>query len=74
MSAFGVSLGDAQKDLAELKSKLGGFIEKSPSPALPDWSYKPAQTTDAYLLQIAKSAGVELATFDTGIPGAKLIR
>ena len=74
MAAYGVSLADAQKDLAEIKQKLGGFIEKSPAPHLPAWSSQFTKTTDAYLLQLAKSAGLELATFDTGIPGATLIK
>lgn len=74
MAAYGVSLADAQKDLAEIKQKLGGFIEKTPAPILPAWSAHAAKTTDAYLLQLAKSAGLELATFDTGIPGAVLIK
>lgn len=74
MAAYHVSLADAQKDLAEIKHKLGGFIEKNPSPHLPAWSGQAAKTTDAYLLQLAKSAGLELATFDTGIPGAILIK
>jgi len=68
------SLADAQKDLAEIKHKLGGFIEKSPSPIFLVWSAHAAKTTDAYLLQLAKSAGLELATFDSGIPGATLIK
>jgi predicted nucleic acid-binding protein len=74
MAAFGVSLPDAQKDLAELKTKIRGFVEKNPSPILPPWSTHAGQTTDAYLLQLAKSAALDLATFDTGIPGAVLIK
>jgi predicted nucleic acid-binding protein len=73
MAAYGVSLTDAQKDLVEIKLKLGGYVEKNPSPSLPAWSAHAARTTDAYLLQLAKSAGLELATFDAGIPGAHLI-
>ena len=74
MAAFGVSLPDAQKDLAELKKKIGGFVQNAPSPILPPWSTHAAQTTDAYLVQLAKSVGLDLATFDTGIPGAVLIK
>lgn len=74
MAVFGVSPTEAQKDLADLRSKIKSFVEKAPSPTLPAWSTSAAKTTDAYLLQIAKSAGLELATFDTGIPGATLIK
>jgi hypothetical protein len=74
MSAYDVSLAEAQKDLAELKTKLGRFIEKCPAPTLPAWSGTSGRTTDAYLMQIAKSAAMELATFDTGIPGATVIK
>jgi len=73
MAAFGVSLADAQKDLADLKAKLGGFVEKNPAPKLPAWSTSAPKTTDGYLLQLAKSAALDLATLDTGIPGAELI-
>jgi hypothetical protein len=37
------------------------------------WCRKGAQTSDAYLAQIAASAGLTLATFDIGIPGSHLI-
>jgi len=74
MAAFGVSLADAQKDLAELKSKIAGFVEKAPTPSLPAWSNHAAKTTDAYLVQLARSASLELATFDAGIPGAVIIK
>ena len=45
MAAFGVSLADAQKDLADLKAKLGGFVEKNPAPKLPAWSTSAPKTT-----------------------------
>jgi len=73
MAAFGVSLADAQKDLADLKGKIAGFVEKCPSPFLPVDTPTAAKTTDAYLMQLAKAAGIQLATFDTGIAGAILI-
>lgn len=73
MVAFGVSLADAQSDLADLKGTISHFVEKAPSPSLPDWSTNAAKTTDAYLIQLAQTAGLQLATFDRGIPGAVLI-
>jgi uncharacterized protein len=40
---------------------------------LPNWVRSSGQTTDGHLLELAKSAGAELATFDAKIPGAFLI-
>ncbi len=40
---------------------------------LPAWVRKSAQTTDGYLLALAKSHGAYLATLDRFIPGAVLI-
>lgn len=68
MQAFGYSLSEAQSALAEMKRAAGGFVKIAPSPKLPAWSASAAQTSDAYLMQIAKSAGLTLATFDTGVP------
>lgn len=74
MQVFHLSLADAQTALVDIKRQAGGFIGTAPSPKLPTWSTKPHQTSDAYLTQVAASAGLTLATFDTGIPGATLIR
>ena len=41
--------------------------------AWPPWCQGAARTTDAHLLALAGSHQVELATLDTGIPGAYLI-
>jgi hypothetical protein len=41
--------------------------------SLPAWTKTPKQTTDGYLLQLAKSNGAALATFDRKIPGASYI-
>jgi hypothetical protein len=70
MAAYGFSLESAQKALTEMKKHAGGFIAGAPSPRLGSWAAKPAQTSDAYLSQIAAANGLSLATFDTGIPGA----
>ena len=74
MQAFGDSLADAQTQLKAIKGAAGGFIGAAPSPNLALWAKRAADTSDAYLMQVAVSAGLELATFDTGIPGATLIR
>jgi sugar/nucleoside kinase (ribokinase family) len=68
MQVFGYSLSDAQSALAEMKRAAGGFVKMAPSPKLPKWSTSPAQTSDAYLMQVANSTGLILATFDTGMP------
>jgi predicted nucleic acid-binding protein len=73
MQAFGYTLGDAQSALAEIKRVTGGFVAMAPSPVLPTWSATAARTSDGYLTQLAASAGLKLATFDNGIPGAVLI-
>lgn len=74
MHLFNLTLSDAQTALAEIKKSTGGFVATAPSPRLPKWSLKASQTSDAYLVQLAASAGLTLATFDTGIPGTHLIR
>ncbi|RRK00096.1 hypothetical protein Ga0100230_019110 [Opitutaceae bacterium TAV3] len=67
MQAFGFTLADAQRTLAEIRKKTGGYIADCPSPALPLWATTAARTTDAYLCQLATAHGLQLATFDTGI-------
>ena len=74
MQAFGYSAAAAQAALAEIKRSTGGFIREAPSPVSPAWCRRPSQTSDAYLAQVASAAGLTLATFDAGIPGATLIR
>lgn len=74
MQAFGYSASAAEQALAEMKRSMGGFVGEAPSPVFPAWCRRPAQTSDAYLAQVAAAAGLSLATFDGGIPGATLIR
>ena len=70
MAAYGFPLDSAQAALGEIKRHVGGFVAAAPAPQLAAWAAKPAQTSDAYLVQLAAAAGLKLATFDTGIPGA----
>ncbi len=70
MQVFRLSRAEAQTALADMKKHAGGFIATSPSPRLDSWAVKPAQTSDAYLSQLAAANGLRLVTFDTGIPGA----
>jgi len=73
LHVFGYSLAQGHDALTVLKKALGGFVSEAPPPRLPSWADTPARTTDGYLVQLAKSAGLELATFDRGIRGAVLI-
>ena len=67
MQVFGYSLPQATEALSILKRHAGGFVEVAPSPRLPSWASAAAKTSDAYLTQIARSNGMRLATFDSGI-------
>ena len=73
MQIFGYSLAQATEALTEIKSQVGGFVTELPSPRLADWATTGGRTTDAYLMQIARAHGLELATFDRGIPGSVVI-
>lgn len=62
-------------------SELVGFLktrhrfvdDNLPSSSFPNWCVKASSTTDAHLLALAEKHGLQLATLDTGIPGAFLI-
>jgi predicted nucleic acid-binding protein len=75
MQVFGDTLSEAQARLAAIKRQAGGFVSErdrseAPSPKLPAWSATAAKTSDAYLAQVAATAGLTLATFDRSIPSA----
>lgn len=74
MLAFGYSLTEAETSLIAIKSRLGGYLVDAPSPLLPAWASTAAKTSDGYLVQIAETHGLKLATFDTDIPGVAPIR
>ncbi|MEO0055337.1 MAG: hypothetical protein RLZZ50_1284 [Verrucomicrobiota bacterium] len=69
MQVFRYTADQAVGALAATKEQMG-FVPTAPSPVLPAWANTGAKTTDAYLQQVAESAGLKLATFDRGIPGA----
>jgi predicted nucleic acid-binding protein len=69
MQRYGITLADAEKLLEVIRVNAGGFVE-CPPPKLPTWATSASKTSDAYLVQVAAAAGLQLATFDTGIPGA----
>lgn len=73
IQAFGYDAAQAAAALAEIKGQIGGYVSEAPSPVLPAWANNGAKTSDAYLLQVAESAGLKLATFDRGIPDAHVI-
>ncbi len=73
IQAFKYDSAQAARALQATKAGLG-FVGHAPSPQLPAWANTAAKTTDAYLVQVATEAGLTLATFDAGIPGAELIK
>jgi len=72
------SIAHAQTVLALLTASSNGRIAFLPddlgAASLPAYVTRPKDTTDGHLLALAKKHGAKLATFDTGIPGAELIR
>lgn len=73
MQNFRLTLAEAQAALADIRRQTGGFIAEAPSPRLAACATTAARTSDAYYVQVAAAAGLSLATFDAGIPGAALI-
>ena len=67
MQVFAYDKKMATSAMLRIKSATSGFIEESPSPRLPAWVHAASQTTDAYLVQIAKINNLKLATFDRKI-------
>lgn len=64
MQVFAYDKKMAVAALLRIKSATTGFIENAPSPRLPAWVHAAGQTTDAYLVQLAKINHLKLATFD----------
>lgn len=77
-SAETVTIQEAVDRLEHLLSKLEThhrFLHDDLSSRrdFPAWCANHKQTTDAHLLALAEKHGLQLATLDTGIPGAFLI-
>ena len=74
-AADSTSVDSARSDLHTLKSrqKMLFIPDDIPGRRLPAWVHKSAQTTDGYLLALAKAHGGHLATLDRFMPGAVLI-
>jgi uncharacterized protein len=74
-AAYAPSVDKAQEDLEALKSRENMLFipDDLHTHHLPEWVQKSAQTTDGYLLALAKSHGGQLVTLDRFIPDALLI-
>lgn len=79
-----VHRGQGQVTLAQANQVLAGMIQSlgakhqflpddQPVAAWPDWCRGAGKTTDAHLLQLTTTHGIQLATLDAGIQGAFLI-
>lgn len=67
-----ISLNDAKVLLADQLRKLNASMvpDTLGADALPDWVQGHKQTTDAYLLTLAKAHDLEFITLDKKLPGA----
>jgi hypothetical protein len=74
-AGYAVNVETARDDLARLKSRMDILFipDDLPTHHLPAWVRKSAQTTDGYLLALAKSHGGHLATLDGFIPDSVCI-
>ena len=76
-AGYFVDVAMARKALAALKASKSATFTVIPdalgADALPAWANTPGRTTDGHLFALAKQHGTELATLDTGIPGAFII-
>ena len=72
------SIVHAQTVLAQLIASASGRIAFLPddlgAASLPAYVTRPRDTTDGHLLSLARRHSAKLLTFDTGIPGAELIK
>ena len=72
-----ISVQEAAEVLRGMLKSLGPRHEFLPDDLggmeWPDWRGSAVRATDAHLLLLARRHGLELATLDAGIPGAKLL-
>ena len=71
-------MAEAAIRLEEITGQLGHHHRFLPDDLssrrdFPAWCKNPKHTTDAHLLALAEKHGLQLATLDTGIPGAFVI-
>jgi uncharacterized protein len=74
-ASYAESVDAARADLEDLKSSMGMLFipDDLPTRHLPLWVRKSLQTTDGYLLALAKAHDGSLATLDRFIPGSVFI-
>lgn len=74
-AAYAECVDAAREDLEDLKATVGMLFIPGDLPArhLPTWVRRSEQTTDGYLLALAKAHDGCLATLDSFIPGALFI-
>jgi predicted nucleic acid-binding protein len=74
-AAYAESVDAARDDLEDMKSSMGMLFipDELPARHLPTWVRRSEQTTDGYLLALAKSHDGCLATMDRFIPGSVFI-
>ena len=72
---YGLPIAQSRETLIRLKRAVGFafFPDDLDVSQLPDWVKTSAQSTDGYLVQLARSHGATLATLDRKIPGAFVI-
>lgn len=74
---YGLTVMQAKQQLIRIKANPDvrfTFIADSDDVSkLPSWVKTPKQVTDGHLVQLARTNGAKLATFDRGIPGAFLM-
>ena len=74
---YGFTTSEARTLLLQIKlrhAEMFTFIPDDQDVSqIPSWVKHPKQITDGHLVRLAKAHGAELATLDTGIPGAYLI-
>jgi predicted nucleic acid-binding protein len=72
-----VTVAEATETLTGMVAALGArhvlLADDQAARQFPKWCASASRTTDAHLLTLAAAHGVELATLDTGIPGAYVI-
>lgn len=66
-------LGGMLKSLGKTHHFLADDLSSADPKSWPDWCQSASRSTDAHLLALARLHGLQLATLDTGIPGAMLV-
>jgi len=74
---YGLTVTQARQQLMRIKAnadvRFRFFADGNDTSKLPGWVRTPKQVTDGHLVQLARTNGAKLATFDRGIPEAVLV-